>query len=132
MLIFQCAIRAQTGKITVTIEGIENKKGMICIGLYHTKEKFPKIDQWFKGVVINADINGVAHTFDSITPGKYAIGAFHDENRNMLLDRNMLSIPTENYGFSNNVFGHLGPPEFEEAAFLIEKDTTVFIKIMLK
>jgi hypothetical protein len=38
----------------------------------------------------------------SVTPGSYAIQAYHDENDNLTVDRNFLGISNEAIGFSNN------------------------------
>jgi len=56
---------------------------------------------------------------------------FHDENNNALLDKNFFGIPTENYGFSQNVRGTLGAPEFEAAAFSVQ-DTDIELHITLE
>lgn len=127
--LFVCA---QTAKIKVTVTGIENTKGFIYIGLYNTKESFPKIDLRYKGICSDPNTNGTTQTFENISAGKYAVGAFHDENKDLKLDRNKLGIPTEKYGFSNNVFETFGPPKFEDASFTIKDGQTVNINIVLK
>jgi uncharacterized protein (DUF2141 family) len=43
---------------------------------------------------------------------------YHDENKNGKLDTNFLGIPTEDYGYSNNVSAWFGPPSWERAKFL--------------
>ena len=55
--------------------------------------------------------------FADIPPGRYALAVIHDENMNGKLDTNRLGIPTEGYGFSNDVKGLLGPPSFAAASF---------------
>ena len=60
-----------------------------------------------------------AVVFSNLEPGRYAAIAFHDENGNGKLDKNFLGIPTEPYGFSNNVQGFLGPPTFDAAAMAL-------------
>jgi uncharacterized protein (DUF2141 family) len=57
--------------------------------------------------------------FTNLAPGRYAAVAFHDENGNSRLDKSLLGMPTEPYGFSNNVEGFLGPPTFDAAAVAI-------------
>ena len=47
--------------------------------------------------------------------GDYAFAVFHDANSNGKLDKNMLGMPTEDYAFSNNALGKMGPPSFEQA-----------------
>jgi uncharacterized protein (DUF2141 family) len=50
-------------------------------------------------------------------PGTYAVSVFHDENSNGKLDRNILRMPKEGVGVSNNAAGHFGPPKFDDMAF---------------
>ena len=68
--------------------------------------------------------------FSNLAPGRYAAIAFHDENGNGKLDKNFLGVPTEPYGFSNNVQGFLGPPTFDAAALDIG-DGNAAIRITL-
>lgn len=56
-----------------------------------------------------------------ITPGVYAVQAFHDENDNARIDRSMLGTPTEGIGFSNDAPMRFGPPRFDAAAIRIEE-----------
>ena len=46
----------------------------------------------------------------------WAAQAFHDENRNGVIDRNLLGIPKEGLGFSNDAPFRFGPPAFADAA----------------
>ncbi|MDR0612870.1 MAG: DUF2141 domain-containing protein, partial [Dysgonamonadaceae bacterium] len=57
--------------------------------------------------------------------GEYAISVYHDENDNNKLDTGVFGIPTEGYGFSNNVKGFMGPPSFKESKFSLTKDSTL-------
>ena len=50
--------------------------------------------------------------FAVAAPGFYAVALFHDENNNHHLDTNMIGIPSEGYGFSQNPKLFLGPPSF--------------------
>lgn len=54
--------------------------------------------------------------FDDIAPGRYAVMVTHDENGNGKLDTNIVGMPTEGYGFSNNP-RVMRKPTFDEAAF---------------
>ena len=55
--------------------------------------------------------------FEDIPPGKYALAVIHDENMNGKLETTGLGIPTEGYGFSNDVKGLFGAPAFSAASF---------------
>ena len=66
---------------------------------------------------------------DSIAAGKYSIQYFHDENNNNELDANLIGIPKEGYGFSNNAIGNFGtPPPIEEKIMIISDDKSISLK----
>ncbi len=54
---------------------------------------------------------------ENIPPGTYAIKAFHDVNESGAMDTGLFGLPKEPYGFSNNVMGAFGPPDFSKASF---------------
>ncbi|NNK86271.1 MAG: DUF2141 domain-containing protein [Desulfobacterales bacterium] len=59
--------------------------------------------------------------FDDLKYGTYTVVIFHDQNANGKIDKNILGIPKESYGHSNNVRGTLGPPSFDKAIFEFEE-----------
>ena len=67
-------------------------------------------------------------SFDSISPGKYAIQFFHDENENQKMDFSLIGIPKEKFGSSNDVKPILGPPKFEKMLFEIYEDKKIVMK----
>lgn len=60
-------------------------------------------------------------TFDGVPAGRYALMVIHDENGNGTLDTNLVGMPVEGYGFSNNP-RVMRKPTFEEAAFDVGAD----------
>ena len=67
--------------------------------------------------------NGQARVvFAGLAPGRYAVRAYADENGNGKLDTNLVGLPIERYGFSNDARGKLGAPDFEAAALGIDVD----------
>jgi len=64
-------------------------------------------------------------TVPNVPPGTWAVLAYQDENDNGKLDRNLIGIPSENYGFSRDAAGRFGPPKFDEAAIEVGDETTV-------
>ena len=67
-------------------------------------------------------------SFDSISPGKYAIQFFHDENENQKMDFNLIGIPKEKFGSSNDVKPVLAPPKFEKMLFEIYENKKIMMK----
>jgi uncharacterized protein (DUF2141 family) len=63
--------------------------------------------------------------FDPIPPGTYAVGCFHDENKNGKLDTGLFGIPKEGTVVSNHAKGFMGPPSFEKARFSFSGSASV-------
>jgi uncharacterized protein (DUF2141 family) len=61
-------------------------------------------------------------TIEGVPPGTWAVLAYQDENANGELDRNLIGIPSENYGFSRDARGRFGPPSFDDAAMPIRAE----------
>lgn len=55
---------------------------------------------------------------ENISPGEYALAAFHDENANNDLDRNLFGIPSEGTGASNDAYNMFAPPSYDDARFV--------------
>lgn len=65
-----------------------------------------------------------------VPPGTWAVLAYQDENGNNELDRNLIGIPKEAYGFSRDARGKFGPPKFEDAAIEVgDAPTTATVRL---
>lgn len=68
--------------------------------------------------------------FVGLPPGRYALKSFADENGNGKLDANLVGVPIERYGFSNDARGRMGPPTFDAAAVLLEAaDSSIALRL---
>ena len=54
----------------------------------------------------------------NVPAGRYAVQAFHDENRNGKGDRALFGVPKEGVGFSNDAPIRFGPPKWAAASFV--------------
>ena len=120
----------KTHKLSIHISGISKIKGSLFIAIFRPTDDFPVFGKQFKGIV--KEVEGISqnYTFDNLPEGEYALAIYQDENRNKILDKNLLGIPTEIYGFSNNARRTFSAPSFQEAKFKLNKDLqqTVFLK----
>jgi uncharacterized protein (DUF2141 family) len=66
--------------------------------------------------------------FENLQPGNYAVQYYHDENLNDKLDTNLIKIPTEGYGFSNDAYSMFGPKSFDQWLVKVSKDTAITMK----
>lgn len=109
-----------TTTLTVHVIGARNAKGEIRAALFKGAEGFPsdaskaiqKESAHIDPQTLSAQI-----MFTNVPEGVYAISVFHDENMNQKLDKNLMGVPKEGYGASNNPKRKMGPPNFGETKF---------------
>ena len=120
----------KTHKLSIHISGISKIKGSLFIAIFRPTDDFPVFGKQFKGIVKEVEGKSQNYNFDNLPEGEYALAIYQDENRNKILDKNLLGIPTEIYGFSNNARRTFSAPSFQEAKFKLNKDLlqTVFLK----
>jgi uncharacterized protein (DUF2141 family) len=119
-----------TGKLNVIIKGFESDEGNCRFAIDNSKEIYESKDSVWIGKELPIINKEVFVTLDSLKYGEYAIRVYQDKNKNAEIDTNILGIPTENYGFSNNASGWFGPPSWDKAKFIFNKpDTTIHIDI---
>lgn len=122
------AVTAGAANLTVNVAGIKSPNGKIQLAAYKTGENFLKTPAF----VTQAEIvtNAATATLHDLPAGDYAVSIYQDINSNNKLDTNFMGIPSEPYGFSNNVVSHFGPPSFAESKFAVpETGTTVSITL---
>lgn len=123
---------AQTGQVDVTVTGIKVKKGgIVKVGVYK-KDGFPIIDKEVIGEDIEVTGDKISISLKNIPVGIYAIAVIQDKNSDGEHNTNLFGSPTEPYGFSNNVFGRFGPPDFEDVSVNIENGKTLSLTINLE
>jgi uncharacterized protein (DUF2141 family) len=68
-----------------------------------------------------------------IPPGKYAVAAIADKNENHKLDKNLLGMPTEGFGFANNPNVMFSAPSFQAASVPVACPVTrIHIRLIYK
>ena len=105
--------------IHVTILNIRNSTGAVACALFESQDGFPVefLHTATRIMVLRIRETQARCDFEDIAPGAYALAVIHDENMNGKLDTSWLGIPSEGYGFSNDVKALLGPPSFSAARF---------------
>lgn len=112
---------------------IEKVEGKIYLMLVEDEESFqaenPAEDKVVYQTIVQVANKDIRLSVTGLKPGNYAALMFQDLNGNGKLDTNSLKIPTEPYGFSNNVKGLFGKPKFKDAQFtLADKDVYLQLK----
>ena len=122
---------AQAESLTIVITGIEELKGEIRLALFDSEEAFDNGGSAAQGRLAPVAEEKVTVVIDDLEAGEYAIKLFHDADGNGELDTNMMGMPKERYGFSNNK-GRFGPPPWQEAVFEVAEGADTEISINLR
>ena len=105
-------------ELTVNLHGIRAQSGLVKVAVVNSREAWD-------GKAAPAQSDGAPpqgetakFTFKDLKPGTYAVMITHDENGNGKLDTNVVGMPLEGYGFSNNP-RVMRKPTWDEARFEI-------------
>jgi uncharacterized protein (DUF2141 family) len=104
------------GTLTVRFSGLEELGGELLVSVANSREMFESDDLALFNARVPVDGAQEGAVFEGVPPGEYAVKAFHDTNDNQKIDIGRMG-PKEKYGFSNNVVGFMGPPDFDDAKF---------------
>lgn len=113
----------------IVVTGIKHNGGKLEVGLYNNSKNFPKDDREYLSEIIPVTKDKIEVSFN-IQHGEYAIALYHDKNNNEECDTNFLGIPTEGFGFSNNVKPIFSAPSFRRAKIELLEDKTIFIQLI--
>jgi uncharacterized protein (DUF2141 family) len=131
LLLFSLASAQDFFAITVRITGFRNSDGFAYVALYNQADGFPAVKAKALKIQHGTIQNGeVLLRFDQLPPGTYAVVMYHDENANGVYDTNLLGIPKEGWGASNDPRPRIRAPRFDEAKFEVNHpEQTVEIKL---
>lgn len=113
--------------LSVHLKGFNDNKGNIVLSVYDSPEHFRKQAlQVLRVPTATAQHQPITLSLPAST---YAISVYQDANANGKIDRNLIGIPTELGGFSNNPRIVMGPPSFKRCAFRLEGNlhTTILL-----
>jgi uncharacterized protein (DUF2141 family) len=118
-------------RINVVVEGLRSAHGDIVVEIYPDDAK--------RFLARKAQVNSIHVKLESRTaavclpvpkPGGYAVAIFHDENGDGEFNRNVLGIPSEGFGLSNNPTIHLRMPSFQAVRFEAgDGETTLHVRL---
>ncbi len=104
--------------LKVTITKLHSNNGVVLVSLFKNGSGYPdnvaKAHGKERAYIVEKNATII---FKNVPPGSYAVAILHDENNNQKMDKNILGIPKEGYGFSNNVSAPFGPPSYKKASF---------------
>lgn len=111
---------AHAGLVEIAVTGIADARGHVRVELC-TKDTFLTNDCPYQGVAV-ATRGATVVRITNVPPGDYAAQAFHDETDQGVVHQNILGIPRERVGFSNDAPLHVKGPRFSDASFMVNSE----------
>ena len=129
---------AGRASLTIDLVGFKDTSGKATIYLFDNENSFKSIDvrkdrkeveKYFRSlaeVPIQVAGNSLLATgkIENLQPARYAAFAFHDRNGNGKVDSNFVGVPTEGFGFSNDIRPQIFPipkhPAWKEVSFVVQ------------
>jgi uncharacterized protein (DUF2141 family) len=122
LLLLSGAAGASAATVEVHVLKVAAGKGQIRVAVCD-RERFLKQCAYTASMPAREGDNVIA--VPGVPKGSWAVLAYQDENENGELDRNLIGIPKENYGFSRDAASRFGPPGFDDAAIQVDGELTV-------
>jgi uncharacterized protein (DUF2141 family) len=126
--IFSNILVAQTADIDVNVYNIKQVKGNLHIALFNKHANFPFKKGVIDTYIVKVKSKNCNYKIKNLVKGDYAVVVYHDKNGDGNCNK-FLGIPTEAYGFSNNIRPRFSAPDFKDCKFALNKSKSLFIKI---
>jgi uncharacterized protein (DUF2141 family) len=134
LLCFQSAAQGpHSTRLTIDVQLAPDAHGELAYLIFASASGFPgERDKALLHGFLPISPHRERMKFDvDLPPGTYAVTVYEDLNGNHKLDHNLIGIPREPVGASNNPKGRFGPPRFSECAFSLgNSPQTIAINIV--
>lgn len=111
---------ASASPLEVVVANVRSNAGQLAVCVFAGPNRFPDCaaGERLATALAPARSGAMRFAFD-VPPAVLAVAVVHDENGNGRLDSNLLGIPREGVGVSNNPTPRRGPPLHRDAAFTL-------------
>ncbi len=124
------ATAASAADLIVTVTGAPAGKGEVACALFRSADGFPMNSAKAVASTRVKAAPEVECRFKDVSPGPLAVAVSVDLNGNGKTDKNLLGIPTEPWGVSNNARPSMRAPKFEEARVAMSReDRRIAVKV---
>lgn len=119
---------ATAADLVVKLSGVRKAQGNIVVCLWAAEGKFPDCEAGPVAARVTVPADAKEARFAGIAPGRYAVSGFHDANSNDRMDTNLVGLPLEAVGLSNNPKAGFGPPRFKASQFDVKGDAAIALR----
>ncbi|WP_163411539.1 DUF2141 domain-containing protein [Flavobacterium ajazii] len=134
LIVILCFTNSYGQNTNVKISGIRSEKGQIILNVFKNSEDYEQ-EKVFKKLIFEKKTvdNGSMKINFNIEPGIYGITLIDDENKNGELNKNLIGIPKEGFGFSDFFMEKMKKPVFDDFKVTIKNPNnkiTIKVKYM--
>jgi uncharacterized protein (DUF2141 family) len=120
-------LTAAAATLTVKVENIGNKGGVLRLSLYDEASWSNDNSEPIVSANVPAVPPETAVVFKGIAPGVYGVKTYQDANRNGKFDQNWMGWPLERFGFSRDARPLFSAPGFDRAKFTLSDGETAIV-----
>lgn len=120
---------SEAADVTVNFAGLNTLSGELYLAVYASEENM-KSRKAIQSQIIRVHNAAQKAVLADLPSGHYGVMVFQDLDGNRDLNTNLIGIPTEPYGFSNNP-RVMGPPSFSDIKFDVAT-TSIHITINME
>ncbi|MEQ8858663.1 MAG: DUF2141 domain-containing protein [Pseudomonadales bacterium] len=120
---------ALAAELTIRIHDIPSGGGQIMIAVLGSEAAFDGKEPAIASLILPATASEITVSTSALPPGSYALRVMHDRNGDGEMNSNLLGMPTEPWGFSNDASGSFGPPGWQAARFDLTDQTSQNIRL---
>ncbi len=129
--LFVFSVPTEIHNLSIKVEGITEVKGNLGILLFNSEDGYPEEGKKaLKSYSVKVDQEVMIINLGDFPKGEYAVTLMHDKNLNGIMDKTMIGIPKEPFGFTKMKEIPFGTPSFKETSILLNKSTLESIKLL--
>lgn len=110
-----------TPSLDVPVSTVRSSRGHVFVALYD-QPNWLKPGRFLAYRKVSARQGTVVARFGAVRQGRYSVAVFHDENANGRIDKNLIGLPAEGFGFSRTTPRRV--PRFSEVSFPLHHSST--------
>lgn len=104
-------------QLKIKLTNVGEIEGDIYLGLFNKPDGFLEKEDQYRVVITPVTGDTMLITLDELPAGYYAISVMKDLDGDLKMDKNLIGIPKEPYGFSQNFHPRFSKPDFEDCSF---------------
>lgn len=118
--------------VEVVVSNINTQQGTIELAVFDKPQLFLQKNKSIKKYSKAVRGNSIKIKVKNLPEGHYAISLYHDFNGDKECNLNVIGIPKEPYGFSNNFKPLYRQPNFEDCQFFVSENQEIHISLLGK